>query len=456
MPIPHPTMYREHRARLIAELAREGAAAVLPTATLKVRNHDSTYRFRPDSDFWYLTGFAEPEAILVLLGGLPDAEDEDLRAPRSVLFLRERDPEQETWTGRRLGIEAAPEALGVDEARDTAELWESLPDLLAGYARVHYRTGLDERRDREMLRVVDRLRGRARTGSPPVAELVDPATLVHELRLFKSPEELERMRRAACVTREAHLAAMEATAPGVGEEEIDALIEYTFLRRGCTGAAYTNIVAGGANACILHYVENDQPLADGELLLIDAGAEHEYYAADVTRTFPVNGTFSEEQRALYEVVLDAQLAAIAEVRPGVPFDRAHEVATERLVAGLLRLGLLEGEPQAIIAEGAHRRFYMHRTGHWLGLDVHDCGAYSDEGGASRALAPGMVTTIEPGLYIAPDDETVEARWRGIGVRIEDDVLVTAEGAEVLTADIPKTVEEIEAACAGSHLDAVRS
>ena len=219
--------------------------------------------------------------------------------------------------------------------------------------------------------------------------------------------------------------------------------------------AYTNIVAGGDNACILHYIENDQPLADGDLLLIDAGAEHEFYAADVTRTFPVNGVFSDDQRALYEVVLDAQLAAIEQVRPGVRFDRAHEVATERLVAGMLRLGLLKGDAETIISEGTYQRFYMHRTGHWLGLDVHDCGAYTDEGG-SRTLAPGMVTTVEPGIYVALDDETVEARWRGIGVRIEDDVLVTADGCEVLTAAIPKTVEEIEAACAGRSLDAIRS
>ncbi|MAF64682.1 MAG: Xaa-Pro aminopeptidase [Planctomycetes bacterium] len=449
-------MYREHRERLLDELAREGAAAVMPTATLKVRNHDSTYRFRPDSDFWYLTGFAEPEATLVLLGGLPAAEDEARREPRSILFLRERNPEQETWTGRRLGTEAAPAELHVDEARDADGLWKALPDLLAGYERVHYRTGLDEERDREMLGVIDSLRQRSRTGTPPVAELVDPATLVHELRLFKSLAELDCMRRAASVTGEAHLAAMRAAAAGVGEQELDALIEYTVRRRGCTGMAYTNIVAGGANACILHYIENDQPLADGDLLLIDAGAEHQFYAADVTRTFPVNGVFTDEQRALYEVVLEAQLAGIDEVRPGVRFDRAHEVATERLVAGLLRLGLLQGDAEQLISDGEHRRFFMHRTGHWLGLDVHDCGAYADEEGDSRLLEPGMVTTVEPGLYVAPDDETVEEHWRGIGVRIEDNVLVTAEGNEVLTADIPKTVENVEAACAGRDLDAVPS
>ena len=440
---------------MLRELAREGVAAVLPTATLKVRNHDCNFRFRPDSDFWYLTGFAEPGATLVLLPGLPDAADEAHRSPRTILFLRERDPLQETWNGRRLGTEAAPAALGLDEARNVDELWESLPDLLAGYGRVLYRTGIDEERDRAMLGVIDHLRKRSRTGTPPLAELVDPTTVVHELRLFKSEAELECMRRAASVTEEAHLAAMASAAPGVGEQEIDALIEYTVRRRGCTGMAYTNIVAGGDNACILHYIENDQPLADGDLLLIDAGAEHEFYAADVTRTFPVNGVFSDDQRALYEVVLDAQLAAIEQVRPGVRFDRAHEVATERLVAGMLRLGLLKGDAETILSEGTYERFYMHRTGHWIGLDVHDCGAYTDKGG-SRTLEPGMVTTVEPGIYVALDDETVEARWRGIGVRIEDDVLVTADGCEVLTAAIPKTVEEIEAACAGRSLDAIRS
>jgi len=437
--------YAEHRARFLERLSAERAAAVVATATPKVRNHDCDFRFRPDSDFWYLTGFAEPGAALVLLPGLEQGS-----APRSLLFLRERDREREIWDGRRLGLEAAPAALGVDEALAIEELWPRLPELLAGYERIVYRTGNDEERDRRMLETLAALRRRARGGVRPPAELVDHAAFLHEQRLFKSPSEVEELRRAAAITGEAHRRAMAEARPGVRENEIDALIEYTFRRRGSTGAAYTNIVAGGANATILHYNENDAELEDGALLLVDAGAEWEYYATDVTRTFPVGGVFSPEQRAIYEAVLAAQAAAVEHVRPGVPFESIHELARGRIVDGLLELGLLSGTREERIEDESYRRFFMHRTSHWLGLDVHDCGAYS-AGGASRALAPGMVLTVEPGIYVAADDETVEPRWRGIGVRIEDDVLVTAGGREVLTADIPKTVADVEAACRAERL-----
>ena len=439
-------MHRRHRQNLFEKLVPARAAAVVFTATEKVRNHDSFYRFRPDSDFWYLTGFAEPEAVLVLLP-FGNAGDE----PRTVLFLREKDREREIWDGLRLGVEAAPAALGVDEARPISKLWSDLPELLANHERIVYRTGQDEERDRRMLATVSKLRARARGGVVPPTELLDSAPFLHELRLFKSADELARMRSAAEITREGHVAAMRATAPGVNEREIDALLDYTFRARGGTGAAYSNIVAGGANACILHYHENDQPLRDGDLLLIDAGAEFEYYAGDVTRTFPVNGTFSEEQRTIYQLVLDAQLASIDAVRPGAPFDHYHQVALETIVDGLIALGLLKGERDTVLADGSYKRFFMHRTGHWLGLDVHDCGAYV-AGGKPRELEAGMVLTVEPGIYISPDDDTVEPRWRGIGVRIEDDVLVTPQGREVLTADIPKTVDEVEAACRGAHLE----
>jgi Xaa-Pro aminopeptidase len=441
-------MYRRHRTNLIEKLVGLRAAAVVFTATEKVRNHDSHYRFRPDSDFWYLTGFAEPESVLVLL---PDGGRDD--QPRSILFLRESDREREIWDGRRLGVPAAPAELGVDEARPIGRLWDDLVELLANQERIVYRTGQCEDRDRRMLQTLSRLRGKARGGVVPPTELLDVAPLVHELRLFKDNDELTRMRRAADLTREAHLAAMRAAAPGVNEREIDALLDYTFRSGGGTGAAYSNIVAGGANACILHYHENDQPLRDGDLLLIDAGAEFEYYAGDVTRTFPVNGTFSAEQRAIYQIVLDAQLAALGAVRPGMPFDAYHQAALETIIDGLVALGLLRGDRDTILAEGSYRRFFMHRTGHWLGLDVHDCGAYVQDGGP-RALAPGMVLTVEPGIYISPDDDQVEPRWRGIGVRIEDDVLVTVDGCEVLTAAIPKTIDEVEAACRGAHLEPV--
>lgn len=442
------SMFREHRARFLSQLTARGAAAVIPTATHKVRNHDCEYRFRPDSDFVWLTGFAEPDSVLVLLPARGDAQ------ARSVLFLREKDREREIWTGRRLGVAAAPAALGIDEARPIDKLWDELPALLKGFERVVWRAGADEARDRRFFEVLAKLRMTAKAATPPPLEVLDPAATLHELRLAKSGAELDVMRRAARVTRDAHVAAMRATKPGMNEREIEALLEHRFRAAGSTGPAYTSIVAGGANACILHYVENEMPLRDGDLLLIDAGAEWSWYASDVTRTFPVNGRFSAEQRALYEVVLDAQLAAIAAVRPGASFQAPHDAALARLCAGISRLGLSPLSPEEVLAKEAYKRFYMHRTSHWLGLDVHDCGAYV-EGGKPRTLEDGFVLTIEPGLYLAEDDETIEPRWRGIGVRIEDDVLVTAIGHEVLTAGIPKTVEEVEAACQGRELVGVR-
>jgi Xaa-Pro aminopeptidase len=434
-------LYRENRARFLARLEAEGAAAVLPTAPQRTRNHDTEYLFRPDSDFWYLTGFDEPGAALVLLPRGPLRERSE-----SVLFLREKKAEEEVWTGRRLGLDAAPGALGVDRALSIEELWKTLPDLLEGAERIVWRGGLDEARDRAMMGVLNTLRQRPRNLPPRPAALLDPAPLLHEQRLFKSPGELELMRRAASISCAAHAAAMGAARPGMREHELDALISYCFRSRGAGGEAYPNIVAAGANACILHYRASSAELKDGELVLVDAGCELECYASDITRTYPVGGRFSEEQRALYEIVLDAQLAALAAVKPGATIVGVHEVALDVLVRGLLELGLLEGSPQQVLESGSYRRFYMHRTSHWLGLDVHDCGAYAHEG-RSRALEPGMVLTIEPGLYVAPDDETVEARWRGIGIRIEDDALVTERGADVLTAAAPKTVGDVEQACA---------
>jgi Xaa-Pro aminopeptidase len=435
-------MHAEHRSRFLEELTQLGAAAIVPAAEPKIRNFDSEYRYRPDSDFWYLTGFAEPGACLVLL---PERAGS---AAQSVLFLRERDPRQEVWTGRRLGVEAAPQALGVDAAYPIGELWTRLGELLAGYPRVVYKTGVDAERDRRVLEVLARERAKVRSLTPAPGELVDPGPTLHELRLRKSPAELACMRRAAAISAEAHREAMRAARPGMGEHEIDALLWYTFLRRGATGSAYANIVAGGANACVLHYVQNDMPLGAGELLLIDAGAEVEYYASDVTRTFPVDGRFTPDQRALYEVVLEAQRDSLDATRPGATLVQLHEIAVRTLCAGLVRLGLLEGPAERVFDEGLYQRFYMHRTGHWLGLDVHDCGAYVTDG-APRPLEPGMVITVEPGLYVAPDDEGVEPRWRGIGIRIEDDVVVTPDGCEVLTAAIPKEVADVEAACANA-------
>jgi Xaa-Pro aminopeptidase len=440
-----PAFHQQNRTRLAERLAARRAAGLFFTSAHKVRNHDSEYRFRPESDFWWLTGFAEPESALLVLPPL-----EGKGPARTILFLRDKDREREIWSGRRLGVAAAPAALRVDEARPIERLWDDLPVLLRNYQHIVARTGLEPERDARVLETLQRLRLAARGMIVPPLELLDVAPFTHELRLFKTPGELERMRKAAALSRAAHTAAMRECKPGLREYEVEALLEAGFRKGGSTGPAYTSIVAGGANACILHYIENSELLRDGDLLLIDAGAEWEYYASDVTRTFPVNGRFSPEQKALYELVLESQRAAISAVRPGTSFVAVHERALSVLVEGFVRLGLLAGEPRELIATDAYRRFYMHRTSHWLGLDVHDCGAYVVDG-ASRTLEPGMVLTVEPGCYVAADDESVPARWRGIGIRIEDDLLVTAAGHEVLTAGIPKSVEEIEALCQGRTL-----
>ena len=443
---PHdPDLARDNRERYLAQLSETGAAALIPTHTAKVRSNDSDFRFRPGSDFFWLTGFPEPEAWLVLLPEGPGGKGE---GPRTVLFLRPRDAQRETWDGRRLGVERAAEHLGVDEARDVASLWKDLPALLAGYPRVVWRLGEEPERDARVASLVAGLRRAARGGARGFRELVDPGAGLHELRLQKSPRELDLMRRAARITADAHRAAMGATAPGKHEYEIEALIDHHYRSHGSEGPAYGNIVAGGANACILHYVENDRPLADGDLLLVDSGAEWRHYAADITRTWPVNGSFSEDQAAIYRVVLEALEAATDAVRPGGRFDDIHGAALQRIASGLVELGLVEGPVEKAIEEGTYRTFFMHKTSHWLGLDVHDVGLYQDPDGTSRTLAEGMVLTVEPGIYV-PEDADVDPRWRGIGVRIEDDVLVTGDGHEVLTESCPKTIEDVEAACRGS-------
>jgi len=432
-------MFGDHRKRLLERLHEHKACCIVSSGALKTRNADCDYRFRPASDFYYLTGFREPDSLLVLLPEGPE---------KAVLFLRENDKEAEIWNGRRLGVERAPEVLGVDAAHPIDELPERLPELLLGHEALVQRMGEDPEKDSLLSEVLAELRETSgKAGHSVPTAWLDPGELLHELRLFKGEGELEEMRRASEVTREAHIAAMREAAPGKTEAEIDALLEYTFRRRGGTGSSYNNIVAGGANACILHYVENDQPLEAGKLLLIDAGCEWNFYASDVTRTFPVSGSFSKEQRVIYTLVLEAQKAAIELVRPGNTFAQIHERAVEVLVQGLIEHGLLEGPLAEELEAGSYRRFYMHKTGHWLGLDVHDCGAYTQDG-SSRVLEPGMVTTVEPGLYIAVDDTSVERRWRGIGVRIEDDLVVTATGHENLSAGIPKEIDEVEALCQG--------
>ncbi len=425
----------ERRRRLLA--AMEGGVALIPTSAQKHRNGDAEYRFRPDSDFWYLTGFAEPDALLVLCKGRPEGEQ--------ILFLQPRQRDQEIWTGRRLGVERAVAELRVDEAHPIGELPALLPKLLRGQDPLYFKTGARPELDRQVLELVATLRTRVREGNPAPSRVIDPTPLLAEMRLKKDATELATMREAAAITAAAHVVAMRMTRPGVTEYAIEAAVEHEFRRRGGGGPAYSTIAAGGANATILHYIQNDCTLADGSLFLLDAGAEHSCYAADVTRTWPVNGRHSPAQRRVVEIVLEAQRRAIDCVQPGRSFQEAHDVAVRVLVEGLVELKLLSGSVDEAIATKTFRRFYMHRTGHWLGLDVHDAGAYFIERTTQhRLLEPGMVVTVEPGLYFADDDTTIPAEFRGLGVRIEDDVLVTPSGNEVLTAACPKSIAEVEA------------
>ena len=426
-------MFAARREKL-REAMGPGAVAILQGSRMVTRSNDTQFPFRQDSDFWYLTGFDHPNASAVLRtdGG-----------PEYTLFVEARDPDAETWTGYRPGVEGALRDYGADEAFASDELAARLPDLLASARRVYHVLGRDPVLDARIVEICEGMRLRSRLGRVPPEAFVDPRTALHEMRLRKEPAEVDVMRRASAISLEGHRAAARLAHPGAFEYELEAALEHGFRSRGARGPAYTTIVGAGANATVLHYVRNDQKLRDGELVLIDAGCELEGYASDVTRTYPIGGRFSGPGRAVYEVVLAAQEAALALCRPGVTLPEIHELALRRLVEGMLELGLLSGSVDEIVASEAYRRFYMHQTSHWLGLDVHDVGAYRP-GGSPRPLEPGMVVTVEPGLYVSPALADVDARFRGIGVRIEDDVLVTAEGCEVLTAAIPKAPEDLEA------------
>jgi len=428
----------ERRLRLMEAL--QSGAILVPAARLRLRSADSEYTFRQDSDFYYLTGFEEPDAVCLLLPGRT--------AARYVLFVRPKNRDAEIWNGRRVGVDNAQRLYGADAAYSVEELEARLPELLSDVDTLYYAWGRDAVLDRLVQRLVDdHRRTRARRGHG-IVQLQDPGTVLHEMRLVKDAYELERMRAAVAATAAGHLRAMRETRPGMREYEVEALIEYEFRRRGARGPAYGTIVGGGDNANILHYRDNNSVLREGDLLLVDAGAEADLYAADITRTFPVGASFSSEQRALYAVVLEAQKQAIDTVRPGGSFEAPHERAVQVLCAGLVELGLAEGPAERVRESSDYRKFYMHRTSHWLGLDVHDVGLYAVEGGA-RSFAPGMVLTVEPGLYVAADLEGVPPGFRGIGVRIEDDVLVTQGGHEVLTAAVPKEIEALEALRAGA-------
>ncbi len=427
------------RRRQLMRMAANDAILVLPAATERVRSHDTHYPYRQDSDFWYLSGFPEPEAVLVLIPGRAHGE--------SILFCRERDPEREGWDGPRAGQEGAVEQYGMDDAYPIEDLDEILPGLLEGRSRVYYHFGREPDFDLKLIGWVKRVREQVRYGAQPPHEFMELGHLLHESRLFKSKDEIKLMQRAADISVEAHRAAVHAARVGVYEYELQAEIERVF-RAHDAWPAYGSIVGAGANACILHYRANNARTVEGDLVLVDAGAEYRGYAADITRTFPVGGRFSAQQRVLHDLVGQAQAAALECARPGLPYEAGHDAAVRTLTEGLLRLGLLKGKLEKNIADGSYRRFYRHKTGHWLGLDVHDVGEYR-LGGESRVLEPGMVFTIEPGLYVSPEDKSVDPKWRGIGIRIEDDVLVTTDGHRVLTDALPRSAEQIEALMLGA-------
>jgi len=424
--------YVERRERLAEAIA--GGAAIIPSAKTILRNNDTAYPFRQDSDFYYLTGFDEPDAVLVVSPEHPEH--------RSVLFLRTRDRDREIWDGARLGVENAAQTLGVDAAFPIAELGERLPEYLVGATTLHYATGRDAGTDALVHAAIEAARGRTRQKGRVPRTFADPGIEVHEMRLIKSERELAIMRRAASITRQGFAAGMRATRPRLHEYEIEAIVEAEYLRNGAQSVAYESIVGTGDNATTLHYVTNRDLLEAGALLLVDSGCELDYYATDVTRTWPVDGRFTPEQRSIYELVLAAQESAIAQVRPGVRRDRFHEAAIRTITEGLIELGLLSGTLDENVEEKHYRKYFMHGTGHWLGLDVHDVGEYRDDEDEPVRLRPGMVTTIEPGVYVRRDLDCPD-RFKGIGVRIEDDILVTIDGNENLTAAIPKTVDELE-------------
>jgi Xaa-Pro aminopeptidase len=425
--------FARRRRQLMKAMGRD-SIAILPSAPVRVRNNDVEYAFRQDSDFQYLTGFREPESVSVFVPGREQGE--------YVLFVRDRDPVRETWDGRRAGPEGAVNDFGADCAFPIADIDEILPGLMENRAKVFYTVGADRDFDQRVVGWVNGLRASARHGRHPPHEIVALEHVLHDMRLYKSRAEIELMRESARIAARAHVRAMRFCRPGLHEYQVMAEILHEFMRSRAD-ISYQPIVGGGENGCILHYTENSAVLNDGELLLIDAGCEYEYYASDITRTFPINGRFTPEQRALYEVVLEANLAAIAAVKPGHHWNQPHEAAVHALTAGMVRLGLLKGKVAALVKAEAYRDFYMHRTGHWLGMDVHDVGDYK-VGDVWRVLEPGMVLTIEPGLYIPPRCRSVPKRFRGLGIRIEDDVLVTRDGRSVLTADVPKQPDELEA------------
>ena len=435
--------YARRRKALMAQMV-PNSIAILPASAVAIRNRDVEHVYRQDSDFQYLSGFPEPEAVVVLIPGREYGE--------YVLFCRERNPARELWDGLRAGQEGAMRDFGADDAFPINDIDDILPGLIEGRDRVYSAMGSNPEFDRHLMDWINVIRSKAHLGAQPPNEFVALDHLLHDMRLYKSAAEIKDMRCAAEISARAHVRAMQASRAGLHEFSLEAELDYEFRKGGAKMPAYGSIVASGRNACILHYQENDALLKDGDLVLIDAACEIDCYASDITRTFPVSGKFSPEQKAIYELVLKAQNAAFAAIGPDKHWNQAHEATVQVITAGLVELGLLVGDVGDLIVNEVYKAFYMHRAGHWLGMDVHDVGEYK-VGGEWRVLEVGMTLTVEPGIYIAPDNQTVAKKWRGIGVRIEDDVVVTKHGCEILSGGVPKTVAEIEALMAAARVQA---
>ncbi len=422
------------RRKRLMDMIGSDSIAIIPTASVYIRNRDVEFPFRPDSDFYYLTAYPEPEAVAVLI---PDRAEGEF-----ILFCRESDEEMETWHGRRAGLKGALELYGADDAFPIEDMDDILPGLIEGHERIFYNMGSDQNFDQRVMAWVKQIRDKARTGVVAPDEFISLNHFLHDMRLYKSRLEIKLMRQAAKISSKAHQRAMQNCKPGMHEYQIEAELIHEFIRNGARAAAYPSIVGSGANGCILHYTENQDEINDGDLLLIDAGAEYQGYASDVTRTFPASGKFSTAQRQAYDLVLAAQLAAIEEVKPGNHWNDPHDAAVRVLTEGMVELGILKGDPEELIKDKDYTKYYMHRTGHWIGMDVHDVGDYKLDG-EWRMLEPGMVMTVEPGLYLPAGMRGLPKKWWNIGIRIEDDVLVTKDGYEVLSKDAPKQADKIE-------------
>ena len=430
--------YATRRKDLMSQM-QKNSIAIISSAPEKIRSRDTHYPYKQNVNLSYLCGFPEPESVLVLIPGRENGE--------TVLFCRDKDPLRETWDGYREGPDGAVKNFGADDAFPISDIDDILPNLIEGKDRLYYAIGKDPEFDKHLMDWINHVRSQRGNGALPPGEFVDLDHFINEMRLFKTAGEVKIMRKAGEISAKAHVRAMKASRPGVFEYQLQAEIEHEFAMSGSVGPAYSSIVGGGKNGCVLHYVENRDPLRDGDLVLIDAGCEYQNYAADITRTFPVNGKFSVEQAAIYDVVLKAQADAIAMIGPGIEYNKTNEATIRTITQGLVDLGLLQGDVDELIANEAHREFYMHGAGHWLGMDVHDVGDYKIEG-QWRVYEPGMVVTIEPGIYIAPGSPNIDEKWHGIAVRIEDDIVVTKDGNENLTSAVPKERNEIEALMAG--------